>query len=132
MKRLILLFIVICTLSVSVKAGVVFDEVSGAECSTQLESEHSAVEVFIHIQQEKKFLWIAPLKVYTVEMEGKKITTIIYKAATRSRTLPLGPPLKKQKEDAAKLGVSLNPNPKDQKEIQRVLKQYESVRNNPK
>ncbi|MDQ8188055.1 hypothetical protein [Pelagicoccus sp. SDUM812002] len=130
MKRIIPLFIAICALSISAKAGVVFDEVSGAVCSTQLESENSAVEVFIHIQKERTFLWIAPLKVYTEDMEGKKITTIIYKAATRSPTLLVGPQLKKQKEDAARLGVSLNPNPKDQGEIRRVLEQYESVRNN--
>ncbi|MDQ8183937.1 hypothetical protein, partial [Pelagicoccus sp. SDUM812005] len=104
MKLTIALFIVFSALSVDARAGVVFDQVSGAECSTQLESENSAVEVFMHIQQERKFLWVAPLKVFTEDEKGKKITTIIYKAATRSPSLPVGPQLKKQNEDAAKLG----------------------------
>lgn len=132
MKRILPLFILVCILSVSAKAGIVFGKVSGAEYSTQLESENSAAAVFVHLQQERKFRWVAPLKVLTEDVEGKKITTIIYKAAIPGPTLPIGPQIQRQNQEAAKLGVSPNPSPRDQAEIRRVLRQYESIRHKHK
>lgn len=110
----------------SVLAEVVFKEVSGAECATQQESENSAIDVMLGFVNEKKVRWMEPLKVVTTEVNGKKVTTIVFRAALPGKSLPIIPQIQKQKEDAASLGVKpFQISLKDKAEIRRITKQHE-------
>jgi len=108
MKLMKKLFIVVAVsfLAHFAFAGVEYGEIFGVPSDTVKESEKSAESAVESLGEEKRYGWIVALKRTTKNVNGKLVTSIIYKAGTPEvNNTPILEQLKQQQEMEQRLGV---------------------------